>query len=60
MLASRLAERKALRPLTTHALYPSQFWCQVRYYAMGGGTYVSREAARAWKNRAMDTVRPDR
>jgi hypothetical protein len=38
---------------------PKSVRCQVRCDAMGK-TYVSREAARAWKNRAMETVRPDR
>ena len=38
---------------------PKSVWCQVRCIAMEE-TYVSRAAARAWKNRAIDTVSPDR
>lgn len=57
MCASWPAERKALRPLTTHALVAVSGLIKVK---RDKTTYVMRAEARAWKKRATEVVMDER
>lgn len=57
MRASKPADWKASRPLTTHALVCVSTFSQDFGVAI---TYVMRAAASVWKNRAMEVIKEDR